>query len=82
MYLRGLRGTIYTTHVNLIDTHLMQAERYLSELVSMPMSLHSVEVVNRLAAAAKLPSGFMRAFISHCISSCDLAEVTFHTIQL
>ena len=53
-----------------------QAEGYLEALASMPMSLHSVELVSRLAATAQLPPSFLRAFISHCIASCEVAKVT------
>lgn len=48
---------------------------FLAVLARTELSLHSMEVVNRLTNVVALPSEFMHMYIANCMRSCESQQV-------
>jgi hypothetical protein len=53
----------------------------LQVLGQMPLSLHSMEVINKLTASGCLPPDVLQMYISNCINSCDDIPVRWSATQ-
>ncbi|CAI5929451.1 unnamed protein product, partial [Closterium sp. NIES-65] len=47
------------------------AFEYLEVLSQLPLTLHSLEVVSRVAKAVDLPPDFIHSYVSHCMRCCE-----------
>uniref|UniRef100_A0AAG5D606 CCR4-NOT transcription complex subunit 11 n=1 Tax=Anopheles atroparvus TaxID=41427 RepID=A0AAG5D606_ANOAO len=55
--------------MKMLKTHHINA--YLDEIVKMELSLHSMEVVNRLTTSVDLPAHFVHLYIVNSIATCS-----------
>eukprot|EP00002_Diphylleia_rotans_P010563 TRINITY_DN2107_c0_g1_i1.p1 TRINITY_DN2107_c0_g1~~TRINITY_DN2107_c0_g1_i1.p1 ORF type:complete len:544 (+),score=111.37 TRINITY_DN2107_c0_g1_i1:168-1799(+) len=56
---------------------LTDITEYFLELVKMEISLHSIDVVNRLSTQGVLPNEFIVQYVEHCVSGCRSARDRF-----
>ncbi|THD20745.1 CCR4-NOT transcription complex subunit 11 [Fasciola hepatica] len=55
----------------------VQKEDYYNALISTEVTVHSIEVVNRLATKVLLPTEFIHRYISKCMQSCQAVQGKF-----
>ncbi|KAL1920536.1 uncharacterized protein VTP21DRAFT_913 [Calcarisporiella thermophila] len=51
-----------------------QATEYLQALLTIPLSLHLMEVVNCLTRACEVPREFLHLYLSNCMRTCERTE--------
>lgn len=63
----------------LLTAQSQQFGEYLTSLINMDLSLHSMEVVNKITANLELPPQFIHYYIRNCITNCT--EITDKNTQ-
>eukprot|EP01128_Nolandella_sp_AFSM9_P004322 TRINITY_DN1916_c0_g1_i1.p1 TRINITY_DN1916_c0_g1~~TRINITY_DN1916_c0_g1_i1.p1 ORF type:complete len:537 (+),score=113.55 TRINITY_DN1916_c0_g1_i1:88-1698(+) len=69
---------VILSFINQPDTIVL----YFAELINMDMSLHSMEVVNRLARSVELPPEFLNIYITQCLSQCQLRKDRYQQLRM
>ena len=54
---------------------------FLAALLSMEVSLKSIDVVNRIVSLIELPLEFVHLYITNCISSCEIIRNTYMQVS-
>jgi len=52
-----------------------EIKKYLHQMTQIPVTLQSLEVVNRLVSQVELPSDFIPYYISRCTKTCEDQKV-------
>ncbi|CAH8521830.1 unnamed protein product [Dicrocoelium dendriticum] len=65
------RSPVIAIEVLSVLVNSPQKDEYYNALVSMEVTVDSLEIVNRLASRVELPKDFIHAYISKCMGYCE-----------